>query len=58
MFICPISIFQNDQYLPDVDSEGNITCRNCPESVGAGLLKNEPVYNPELPTPNSCIDDV
>ena len=41
-------IFQNDQYLPDVDNEGNVTCRNCPASREEGSIEWYELFNQSI----------
>ena len=41
-------IFQDDQYLPDVDDEGNITCINCPDSRLEGSLEWYFLFNQSI----------
>ena len=38
-------IFQNDQYLPDVDDEGNLNCINCPDSRQEGSIEWYELFN-------------
>ena len=42
------SIFQDDQYLPDVDDEGNVTCRNCPDSREEGSIEWYGLFNQSI----------
>lgn len=42
------SIFQDDQYLPDVDDEGNVTCRNCPDSREEGSIEWYELFNQSI----------
>ena len=42
------SIFQNDQYLPDVDIDGNVTCRNCPDSRKEGSIEWYELFNQSI----------
>ena len=38
-------IFQNDQYLPDVDDDGNLNCINCPDSRQEGSVEWYELFN-------------
>ena len=42
------SIFQDDIYLPDVDDEGNVTCRNCPDSREEGSIEWYELFNQSI----------
>ena len=42
------NIFQDDPYLPDVDSEGNVTCRNCPDNRKEGSSEWYELFNKSI----------
>ena len=41
-------IFQNDQYLSDVDDEGNLNCINCPDSRQEGSIEWYELFNQRI----------
>ena len=42
------SLFQDDEYLPELDKEGNIQCDNCPESREAGMIEWYHLFNQSI----------
>ena len=42
------SLFQDDEYLPDLDNEGNIQCDNCPEGRDAGMVEWYDLFNQSI----------
>ena len=42
------SLFQDDEYLPELDNEGNIQCDNCPEGSDAGMVEWYHLFNQSI----------
>ena len=42
------SLFQDDEYLPELDNEGNIQCNNCPEGRDAGMVEWYNLFNQSI----------
>ncbi len=42
------SLFQDDEYLPELDNEGNIQCDNCPEGRDAGMVEWYHLFNQSI----------
>lgn len=42
------SIFQDDSYLPDIDSKGNVACRNCPDNREEGSSEWYELFNKSI----------
>ena len=42
------TLFQDDEYLPELDNEGNIQCDNCPEGRDAGMVEWYDLFNQSI----------